>query len=204
MKKRPTGRVVKCPQCDGYEKFDDKDKMKIFQYKSKKFHLHENCYDEFVYEKEQIDLEQKQKDNLFKFLKKIHGDKMVSNTGVFWTKLDQLRSGENYKSKTKKKNFSYEVIQKAYELALDKIKYAQANKNFNDNMNPNAELFYCLKIIESYLAKAQTKVKRERRKKKIMENQNEEILASKPTERKEEKVEYKRREYENDILDLLE
>jgi hypothetical protein len=200
VKQRPKGRVVKCPQCNEYEIFADRLKMKIFEKGSRKFYLHDDCYEKFVHQKEMQEKENIEKGKLYEFIKKIHDKKIIPNS--FWFRIEDLRNG-NFNKFTKmtrvnkKEGFTYPVIYKAYDLAKEQIRKTKGKINFQSDFS---EFYYCLKIVENYLLKAEKLDKKEKREKIRLEG-NKNIQHLSLTEK--QKTEYQKRTYEDDILDLM-
>jgi hypothetical protein len=202
MKEKPKGvRVVKCPHCDEYELWKEKDKMIVEKTDKKNLYIHQDCYRFFMKEQEVKVKENKQKDELGDFIKSLHNITKIPPN--FWFMLEDIRNGtERFKQNAKiqnkqKKGYSYEVILKAYQMAKKKCIHVLKTKNFQTEQS---KLVYCLRIAESNLLDAQQKLIQEKRKEKIVELEDQRMVENHKTR----KVDYKKKENKHDILDLFE
>jgi hypothetical protein len=198
------GKYVKCPHCLEYELKKEKDKMVQIKVGKVNRYLHENCYQDYVFNEKVKQKNIIMRDQLGDYLKQLHNIKLIPQN--FWFAIEDIRNGsERFQERRKIKNgkregYNYDVILKAYQLKNKNISWAIQNKKFHNKVG---EMNYCLRIAENYLIEADVVLKKEKRKQKIVELHEQRQREEEPKfERRE--VEYKKREYKHDILDLFE
>jgi hypothetical protein len=198
MKEKPKGqRHVKCPHCEEYELWNDKEQMIVAEIGKGKKYVHTECYNFFIADLEAMEQEKEQKKVLLDYIRNLHNLESGEDTGekipnYFYKMIEDLRQNGN------KHKCGYDVILEAYEMAKKYCRNAIKTKKFKSKVS---EMVYCLKIVESNILDAKIKIKEGKRKQKIVELREQRMLEDVSTSRK---VEYKSKGYEHDILDLFE
>lgn len=202
MIEKPIGkRHVRCPQCNEYEYWTDRNEMVIEKGEKSNTYIHKECYEEYKNAHVVQQKENNERAKLHTYIMHLHNIKKIPPN--FFYMIEDIRNGTdryftgNPKIMNKQKNgFKYEVIQKAYEIGEKYCRNAIRTKSFK---SPITEMIYCLRIAESNLLGAEQKVAKEKRKQKIID-----LDEQRTSEFKTRKVEYKKKGNENDILDLFE
>lgn len=163
-------RMLICQVC---REKDIKENMEVYVIvsstgkKTNKYYHKGECWEKFIKEKEKLEQEQKEREELDTVLKEIFDIKVKYPDNVWWI-IEDLRNGTNrfqkFWKKKYKKGYPYSVIAEAFRLSKDDIEWARLNRPFKDL---GQEMRYALKIIQKRLEPAY--------KKKIKTERNEEF-----------------------------
>jgi hypothetical protein len=192
-------RKIKCKICELESNTDDTNMTFVMNGKTRAYVCIEHK-DVYVKQEEKKKIEREKWDNLYKTIQNIHGIIKLPTTLI--TKLQDLKNGTNRFEKDWKKghykSIDYDVLERAYKLSEDSIKWAKLNKHFKDS---NAELNYGLAIVQGKINDVYRQVERER-----LTKVREVAMADKKAEQYKEsqrKVEYKPKKAKYDLSDFL-
>jgi hypothetical protein len=193
MKDKPNSRCVKCPKCNEYELWNDRESMIKVKIKNANKYLHDECYEPFMEELKEQQKGEKEKTHLFSYIKELHEVDMIPP--IIAVMIEQVRTGSK-----KNKMFSYKTILSAYQISTKKCKYFIKAKNFESKIS---EMIYCFKIVTGNILKVQQKEMKNNRSQEIAEAKQKRLAETNQVNN-DRRIEYKRKEYEDDILDFLE
>lgn len=126
---------VKCRWCG--EKAE-RESMIFEEKNNKKLYFHNECYPDYLKDKEFKEQERKEKDALVETIKRIYGVQDLPRQ--VYPFLEDLRNGNpvfkgQQPGKRYKQGYKYSVIKEAFEYCENQIKYAIQNKDFDGFMN---------------------------------------------------------------------
>lgn len=208
-------KTIKCQICNLNELFSEKEeKMDYFETftdsggrRCKYCHKGE-CSDKY---KKKIDYnkkENKEKDELNKVIRDIHGlqdtkDKKHTISSNYWQMVQDIRNGtERYKVNYKKKykqGVPYSILKDAYLMARKDIEWAKLNKQFRTTFS---ELKYCLLIAHGKISDVYREKERNEQSHKFSEaKEKEDSFIEDLFDKKE--IKYKKQKSEFDISHIL-
>lgn len=185
----------KCQWCKEYGNIDEM--IYILQGKTKKFY-HQNCYQEYLKDKEFKAKERQELDELVEVIKKVFGVKRLPNS--VYPYLQDIRNGTQFFGKYNykyKNGYSYKLIAETFDYCEYVIQDSIRRKGFNDFMTA---FKYGLAIVVNKLPFVERKKQEAEMRKAVAESfmQNIDIDDLTFTERKRQSS-----RQENDISEFL-
>lgn len=134
-----------CKHCKKRDDINNFIAIKKDENKNKAYY-HVKCYEEYNLQREQIEIDNKEKDNLVKTVCEIYNIAISSIPTDYFVSLSNLRNGDAlYGKKSKsKEGYSYKVIEYTYKKYGNYLKGLKNTKNFK---SIRSELKYGLAII---------------------------------------------------------
>ncbi len=188
------GRKYKCPVCGIY---DHEDSMVVEKIGGQNKRIHKvDCYRKYEREKEFKKKEREELDELVEVIKETHSIGVIPNQ--FYSFLQDIRNGNELFGKVGQKKskggYTYRAISQTYIECKDTIDWAIKNKDFKNTMG-------MLKYTKAIILDNVYQVSRQIEIKKDREQQKQEVEQS--YDYNMEKFNYKEKEDEQDISDLL-
>ncbi|WP_222429898.1 hypothetical protein [Paenibacillus cremeus] len=184
---------VKCQWCEAK---DLKEKMTK---EHPKGYIHLECLPKYIKDKEFKRIERDKKDKLAEKIAEIYELESIQMIPhQIWPYIEDIRNDSKLfgkLGKSYKNGIPYEGIEYTLEFCKDKIRLARKTVRFK---NLQAELKYGLAIVRNNLADAKNHAINEKRRKELAE-----IQKNKSQEKIETKVEFKKKEVNNDISSFI-
>lgn len=155
---------VKCRWCG--EKAE-RESMIFEEKNNKKLYFHNECYPDYLKDKEFKEQERKEKDALVETIKRIYGVQDLPRQ--VYPFLEDLRNGNpvfkgQQPGKRYKQGYKYSIIKETFEYCEDQIRYALQNKDFDGFMNA---FKYGLAIVVDKIYKVDKMIESRNRQKAI-------------------------------------
>lgn len=155
---------VKCRWCG--EKAE-RESMIFEEKNNKKLYFHNECYPDYLKDKEFKEQERKEKDELVETIKRIYDVQDLPRQ--VYPFLEDLRNGNpvfkgQQPGKRYKQGYKYSIIKETFEYCEDQIRYALQNKDFDGFMNA---FKYGLAIVVDKIYKVDKMIESRNRQKAI-------------------------------------
>lgn len=155
---------VKCRWCG--EKAE-RESMVFEEKNNKKLYFHNECYPDYLKDKEFKEQERKEKDELVETIKRIYDVQDLPRQ--VYPFLEDLRNGNpifkgQQPGKRYKQGYKYSIIKETFEYCEDQIRYALQNKDFDGFMNA---FKYGLAIVVDKIYKVDKMIESRNRQKAI-------------------------------------